>query len=660
MKINDILAQIDLGAMALPEFQRGYVWNRNQVRELITSLYRRFPVGSLLVWATHTDQAQVRGNDNLWPGTVELILDGQQRITSLYGIIRGKPPKFFQGNAQAFTDLYFNLNHPDLTDDLDAQPFKFYSPVEMKDYPHWINVTELMQEGVGSFIQRLALADSNQERLSFYINRLNMIENIKNIDLHIEKVTGEDKTIDVVVEIFNKVNSGGTKLSKGDLALAKICAEWPGARQEMQRCIADWEDVGYTFNFDWLLRNVTTITTGQASFSSLSEVSVDDFKQGLQKAEKLVNYLLNIIAGRLGLDHNRVLSGRYAFPVLTRYLHLRGDKFEDARERDRMLYWYLYSSLWGRFTGASDLNQDLRYINTEEIGTAIDGLIANLHRMRGDLTIRADDFVGNSLGARFYPMLYLLTRVSQARDWSNGLPLSAHLLGKQSSLNIHHIFPKAQLYKVDYTRGEVNAIANLCFLTQGANLKISDQRPEAYFPEIENLYPGALASQWVPMEPELWKLERYPDFLAARRELLAQAANNFLDNLLNGVAAPIDDIPTEPELTELRVSIPGGIASEEEDRIIEVCNTWVESQGLPRGEYSYELVNEKTGQPLALLDLAWPRGIQEGLTQPVALLLDESRETEEIVNRAGYLFFTSVESFRDYVEREILAIDVVV
>ena len=103
MNVSDILSQIDLGSIALPEFQRGYVWNRDQVRALMQSLYRRYPVGSLLVWTTRSEGASTRGDGAVAPGVVELLLDGQQRMTSLYGIIRGKPPEFFDGNAEAFT-----------------------------------------------------------------------------------------------------------------------------------------------------------------------------------------------------------------------------------------------------------------------------------------------------------------------------------------------------------------------------------------------------------------------------------------------------------------------------------------------------------------------------------------------------------------------------
>jgi hypothetical protein len=271
MRIETILDQIDLGSMALPGFQRGYVWNRDQVRGLMYSLYRRHPVGSLLVWVTKTETAEVRGDQPLTQGTVHLLLDGQQRITSLYGIVRGKPPLFFDGNPQAFTGLYFNL---------EDEAFEFYSPMKMKEDPRWLNVTTVMIEGVGQTMQRLMQIPDFAPHITEYLNQINAIENIKSINLHVEEVTGEDKTVDVVVVIFNRVNSGGTKLSKGDLTLAKICAEWPEARDEMKKRIAKWQRAGYQFKMDWLLRNVNAVVTGEALFSAMRNVDTATFSSG--------------------------------------------------------------------------------------------------------------------------------------------------------------------------------------------------------------------------------------------------------------------------------------------------------------------------------------------------------------------------------------------
>src|SRR3954467_9797944 len=150
MRISTILDHIDSGHMALPEFQRGYVWNSDQVRKLFTSLYLRRPVGGLLVWATESRTSAHRGDGPVATGVVKLLLDGQQRMTSLYGVARGKPPKFFDGNAQAFSGLRFHL---------EGERFEFYQPLKMKDDPLWIDVTELMQQGtsgLGAFVTRLS------------------------------------------------------------------------------------------------------------------------------------------------------------------------------------------------------------------------------------------------------------------------------------------------------------------------------------------------------------------------------------------------------------------------------------------------------------------------------------------------------------------------
>ena len=643
MEITTILDQIDLGAMALPEFQRGYVWNTKQVRELMNSLYRRYPVGGLLVWVTKTEHAEARGDHALSAGNVKLILDGQQRVTSLYGIIRGTPPPFFEGNAGAFTDLYFNL---------DEEAFEFYGPVKMRDNPLWVSVTEVMKN-VSPFIQRVYQNEQLMPKAEAYVNRLTQLQGIKNIRFHIEEVTGQDKSVDVVVDIFNKVNSGGTKLSKGDLALARICAEWPDARQELRRALKVWQNAGFHFSMDWLLRNVNTVVTGEALFTALKEIDAARFQTGLKLSEKAINYLLNIIGGRLGLDHDRVLGGRYAFPVITHYLAKQGGKFHNSAERDRMLYWYVHTFIWGRFAGSTEsfLNRDLGVM--EDSSNPINSLIEELKVWRGDLVVRPENFAGWSKGARFYPMLYLLTRVGQARDWGTGLPLKADLLGKTSGLQIHHIFPKAQLYKRDYLRSEVNALANFCFLTQTTNLEISDNLPEIYFREIEARFPGALASQWIPADPSLWRMENYLEFLTERQKLLANAANAFLDELLHGTGATTD---SDVEVSENRVVVRGGIDSVKEEELLLNLNIWVEEQGLPPGEMLYELLDE-SGNLIEILDLVWPNGLQTGLSEPAALLIDEDMSVLEAASSEGFRCFTDIDDFKAYVQVDILALE---
>lgn len=644
MKISTILDHIDNGHMALPEFQRGYVWNRDQVRGLFDSLYRRHPIGGLLVWATESKTATHRGDAPLAAGVVKLLLDGQQRMTSLYGVVRGQPPKFFDGTPQAFTGLRFHL---------ESEAFAFYQPLKMQDDPLWVDVTELMRRGnagLSALVARLAADPVHAARVGDFVARLSRLLGTTDVDLHVEEVTGTDKTLDVVVDIFNRVNSGGTKLSKGDLALARICADWPDARDAMKSKLKEWGEAGFRFTLDWLLRSLNTVLTGEAKFQFLHDKTAEEIQGGLKRAAKHIDTVLNLIGGRLGLDHDQVFFGRYGVPVMVRYLDRRSGPMAE-KERDKLLFWFVQAGMWGRFSGSTEsfIDQDLAALEGPDGG--LDKLLDQLRLWHGGLRVEPGHFTGWSLGARFYPVLYLITRMGGARDWGSGLPLKANLLGKMSRLEVHHIFPKAQLYKREYRKPEVNALANFCFLTKDTNLDIRDRLPEEYFPEVERAHPGALASQWIPSEPGLWKVDNYRAFLEARKELLAAEVNGRMKDLLQGETRWFDGPATPPEVTK----VVGGIASEEEEEQLEDLNRWVGERGLAAGVLAYDFADATTGEQRAVFDLAWPNGIQPELSQPVAVLLNEGRETVAIASQAGFRCFTDVGEFKRYVTSEIIA-----
>lgn len=648
MKIATILDHIDSGHMALPEFQRGYVWNRDQVRGLFDSLYRRHPIGGLLVWATESKSASHRGDGPLASGVVKLLLDGQQRMTSLYGVLRGQPPRFFDGNRATLTGLRFHLEN---------QTFEFYQPVKMRDDPLWIDVTELMKggnDGLGVFIPRLTSNPEIALKFGEYVSRLSRLLGIRDIELHVEEVTGEDKSLDVVVDIFNRVNSGGTKLSKGDLALAKISSDWEEGRAEMKRQLDRWTESNYQFTLDWLLRSVNTILTGEARFLYLHEKTTAEVQSALKKATSHIDTILNLISGRLGLDHDQVLFGRFGIPVMARYLDLRQAKKSgpmDEKERDKLLFWYVQAAMWGRFSGSTEsfIDQDLAALEGPEGG--LDQLLETLRLWHGGLRAVPDHFNGWSLGARFYPVLYMLTRMGEARDWGTGLPLRASLLGKMNRLEVHHIFPKAQLYKQKWRKAEVNALANFCFLTKETNLDIRARLPEEYFPMVEAAHPGALASQWIPQDPQLWKVDQYLDFLEAREVLLAEELNRRMKDLLHGEDHWLDSSAAPPAREAI---VLGGIGSEEEEAELESINEWISSVGLPGGVIGYDIADPATGEQLAVLDLAWPNGLQEELSEPVAVLLNEDTATISFASQAGFRCFADVDSFKNYVEEKHL------
>ena len=628
--LDSLLSQIDSGSMLLPEFQRGYVWNRDQVRGLLRSLYLGYPVGGLLVWETETTAEDVRGTDEA-VGNRTLLLDGQQRLTTLYGVVRGRPPKFFEGDKNTFLGLRFSV---------EDETFEFYSPAKMKGDPTWIDVTKLFQEdGLKPFIDEFN-DPKYKERFPEYLKRLSELSNIVKREFHLEKIVGKDKTTDVVVDIFNRVNSGGTKLSKGDLALAKVSAKAPELRNQMREELAVWEKNGFDFNLDWFLRNINAVATGKALFVHLDDVSIVDFKKSLDSTTKYVNVLLNLIASRLGLDHARVLMGRFALPVLSLYLNEHSGKFPNKSEADKALYWYIHVGLWGRFAGSTEsmLAQDYEILKKSEL----DGLIQEIERVRGgNLVISPNDFKVNTMGSRFYPLLYLLTRVGSAQDLLTGITLQKQLLGNLSSLQVHHIFPKKVLKDAGFRRGEINAVANFCFLTQESNLIISKREPKDYFKQaIKEAGEEALASQWIPLDKKLWEIDNYREFLEARRELLANASNNFLESLLTGQA---------DELSLPRLNAPEDEDSKERKAEIDQLIADLAEFGVVAPQTEVEIFHPDTQELLTIAEAYWPEGLQPGMGEPVLLELDKRDVDEEKMEDLDMKVFYSIRRLKRYV-----------
>lgn len=629
--IADILNRIDSGDYAMPQFQRGYVWNRAQVRKLMTSLYKGYPVGTVLLWQTPVEDAGIKGEKVIGQGVVNLILDGQQRMTSLYGIMRGKEPPFFEGDKRAFADLMFNIKD---------EVFEFRAP-KMKGDPMWVSVTEVYQSGaVTEAVSIKQAAGLDDPTFTLTLTRLNRIEQIKQTEILSQTVTGPDKTVDVVVDIFNSVNSGGTKLSKGDLTLAKICAEWPAMRDEMQKALDDFSAKGYDFTRDWLLRCLTVHLAKSAYFSTLDGFSVSEIQKGLKETVQLVGTCLDHIAGRLGLDHTRVLGSPFSIATMIAVIDQKGDKLTSA-EWDRLLYWHVHVFLWGRYTGSTEsvLAQD---INAVKSGEGIAGLLRLIKTNRPDLSLHPDDFWGWSTGARLYPLMYLLARMGHARDWGSGIELNSHLLGKNSTLDVHHIFPKKVLYAADRNKSMVNQLANYAFLTKGTNLEISDKLPSDYLPGYVAANPGAVESHAVPTDdPSLWEIGNYEAFLARRRELLSEKANAVLSALYNG-----------KDLGELPATFkqPGAASIlDHDDEALSRLSDWLRERGYGHGAANFGVSGmSKT----VIVDLAWPDGLQTGLGEPVALMVDSEPEERSFVTKLGYHVFETPEDLMAFVEND--------
>ena len=526
MTITDLIKDIQNNRLILPEFQRGYVWTPTQVREYLASLYRGYPTGSFLIWKT-PNPGLVRGNP-AEDAAFQLILDGQQRLTSVYTLVTGEPPPFYEGD-----ELYFNIYFNVMTEE-----FSYYKKQVMKDSPEWLPVTPFLKVGLGDYFKTGGPVPPEIREFLFpdFFDRLQQLDAIRNYTYYLDVLS--QRNMDEVVRIFNLVNSKGTRLSKSDLALSHICALWPEARQEMLAAQAEFYESDLRFDLSFFVRCTASIATKSGRYEPLYRTSIDEIKTAWHKAKKALEYLVNVLRHDAYIDDPHDLPTDLAFVPLVVHLAENGNRFANVKEKRAFLHWFYAALMWARYSGSSEtkLDEDLKALGAEDPPAKLrENLIAD----RGRIKVEASDLEGRGTKSPFVVMCYVVARAAGAVDWFNGLPLYSKLVGNSNGLEYHHIFPQAVLYKkAGYSSdnradvAHVNELANIAFLTKEANLKASDREPANYLPSVLERYPDALKQQQVPDNPALWGLDRYEDFLAERRKRLAHAINAFMEGLL--------------------------------------------------------------------------------------------------------------------------------
>lgn len=527
LKISELINDIRRGQMILPEFQRGYVWSPTKVREYLSSLYKGYPTGNFLIWKT-PNPGRVRGaTPDSDTGSFQLILDGQQRLTSIYALVTGEPPPFYEGEA-----LYFNIFFNVLTEE-----FSYFKPTVMKGKPEWLPVTKFLQQGLGKYLKAGGPITSEQRDYLFeFYDQIQDLDAITAYTYYLDVFNEHD--MDDVVKIFNLVNSQGTPLSKSDLALSHICSLWPEARQTMRTTQKEFAAEGFKFGLDFFIRCTSSVATKSGLYEPLYKVRIEEIKAAWGRTKQALAYLLNVLRFDALIDSSDSFTSPTVLVPLTVYLANGTGKFVDSREKQKFLHWMYAALMWGRYSGSAEtkLAQDLVALKTDDPTAKLrDNILAD----RGRIQVEARDLVSTGIRSSFATMCYVVARSAGAVDWFNGLPLYSKLIGKSHALQYHHIFPQRLLYKKagyestsrpDVLR--VNEIANIAFLTQEANLKVSDAAPATYLPEVLATYPNALTAQSVPTKPALWHLDQYEQFLGERRESLASAINRFMETLL--------------------------------------------------------------------------------------------------------------------------------
>jgi hypothetical protein len=557
--VRDLVSMIERGELRLPEMQRRYVWKAPRIRDLLDSLYRGYPSGSILVWETEAEQPTrdlaVAQQPSPFSGH-KLLLDGQQRLTSLSAVLRGEPIAV-RGRTRAI-DILFNLDHPDTLEEFteveedaedgldDEDGDDEEGEIDLQErlrratfvvaskalarLPNWVSVTEVFKSSSdGVLLQKAGVTSFSDPRYAQYSARLQRLRRIGDYP-YVMHVLERELSYNEIAEIFVRVNSLGAKLRGSDLALAQITARWPNSLKLMEEFQEECEESWFTFDLGLLVRTMVVFATGQSRFRSVSGVPIARFKEGWESAKAGLRFAINFLQTNADIEDESLLSSPYFFITLAYLSQTRGERLTKQEERD-LLYWVLAANAKGHYSrGSSEtiLDADLSVISK---GGAVSDLIEVARQRLGRLHFEVEDLAGRNARSPLFSTLFLALKANGAKDWQSGLGISLAHQGRLHYIQYHHIFPKSRLKDLHDTR-EVNEIANLAFIAGGTNRRISNKLPVAYFPDIvERRGVEALASQCVPTDSAVWELPRYREFLAARRTALTERLNAFLDQI---------------------------------------------------------------------------------------------------------------------------------
>jgi hypothetical protein len=534
MKVSELLDSIGKRDLVLPEFQREYVWTRDQAKQLLVSLVKGYPVGGLLFWKT--DHPPELKNIFQLPeklGTLTVILDGQQRLTTLFMLTTGEIPPYYSENDIETDprDLFYNLENGE---------FQYYQASRMRGNALWQRVVDCFCDGtinVFELAKQYAVNDQEAFKLAqVYNGWLNKIRGISNVDMPVQTVPSH-ASLDEAIDIFDRVNSQGTKLTDAELALTHITSKWSTARREMKEKIDELGERQFYFDLSFMTRALTGVVMQRALFETVHLTSKSELEKGWGSLTKILDYLANILPQRGQIHSTEDLNTTNVLVPLIVYLSLNKGKFPNDKGLKNALHWLYSAHIWARYTAQTDqrLEHDVLFVVRES--SPWEGLRAEIVDQRGRIEVKASDLEGRGTPHPLFRAVYILAKTHGAVDWFNGSKLDTPH-GASYKIHSHHIFPQSYLYKNGYDpdnllhRKIINEIANRAFLTADTNLELSDKPPEKYLSEVEERFPGALPSQFIPMNPSLWKIEKFEEFLDARREIIQKKLNEFLASLI--------------------------------------------------------------------------------------------------------------------------------
>ncbi|WP_338348793.1 DUF262 domain-containing protein [Enterococcus faecalis] len=399
--IKNLIKKIDNNEYVLPALQREFVWKPEQIERLFDSIMKGYPIGSFLFWNVQNEninkyefynilkeyhQRDARHNTKInisHKDSVTAILDGQQRITSIYIALKGTYSYKIKGawknndNAYPSRQLYLNIVSPNLDTNKDVQfDFRFLTNEEAEDFTEdtlWYPVSDILQFEVGEMFTVIAryqelyrknFPNESVEKTSYIMNSLGTLHQMMEKDI-LAYYEENSQEIDKVLDIFIRMNSGGTTLTYSDLLLSLATAKWQNlnAREEIYSLVDELNMIGNGFNFnkDNILKAALVLTDKKNikfRASNFDKQTTNLIETNWEKTKKAISLAVNLLSN-FGFNGDTLIANSVIIPVVY-YLYkidcpnnyLEADRY--LNDRNKIKYFVQISLLKRIFGGTPD------------------------------------------------------------------------------------------------------------------------------------------------------------------------------------------------------------------------------------------------------------------------------------------------------------------
>lgn len=534
------------GGFWLPNIQRPFVWSEEQISRLFDSIMREYPISTLLVWKTKeavkhrqfidTYRSSIKLTDYYKPDNTRskmMVLDGQQRLQSLFiglkGSYEGKELFFdvLSGQKTAPEDIRYRFAFKEKAST--AWPWICFKDIVLTNKYGTEIVKELVKEAP------VLLADEDYEQLNRNVERIRQeFVNAENVTY--QELDGIDNTsayqLDDIVEIFIRANSGGTKLGKSDLLFSLLTSSWDDADGEMESLLEDLNQSSFSFDRDFVLKACLTMLGRGARYE------VSKFRDGKTKEEIIsewpelsvaIKSVRDFVIARTFIRSDKAMPSYLALIPLIYYRYHYPEKFTANTGLAEYLLRVLVTGVFG---GSPDnlIDKTVRSIQEQK-----DFILSEIYdAIQADgrsLEIIPDVIFEQSYGSRsihlFFNLWYRAFDYSPAFD-GNG-PQVDHIFPQSLLKTIKDINPETGRRNIlHYRQEQRDQIANCMLLTKDENgfSGKRDTPPNKWFArsrfKSEEEHHAYLQLHLIPSNPELWEIDRFEDFIDARKVLIKE------------------------------------------------------------------------------------------------------------------------------------------